>query len=58
MHSRRAGESEKSWDKWETLYCAEGEEHFLLEGSQASPACPYDKGSVEVKTLKWLEAVS
>jgi hypothetical protein len=27
----------------------------LLEGSQASPACP-DKGNMNVKTLEWLEA--
>jgi hypothetical protein len=27
---------------------------ILLEGSQASPARPSDKGSVEVKTLGWL----
>jgi hypothetical protein len=28
---------------------------ILLEGSQASPACP-DKGNMNVKTLEWLEA--
>jgi hypothetical protein len=30
----------------------------LLEGSQASPSCPFDKSRVEVKTLEWLEAVA
>jgi hypothetical protein len=37
------------WDKKSILF---------LEGSQASPARPSDKGSVEVKTLGWLEAVA
>jgi hypothetical protein len=31
---------------------------ILVEGSQASPACPSDKGSVKVKTLGWLEALA
>jgi hypothetical protein len=31
---------------------------MLLEGSQASPTCPSDEGSVKVKTVEWLEAVS
>jgi hypothetical protein len=26
----------------------------LLESSEASPACPSDRGSVEVKSLGWL----
>jgi hypothetical protein len=30
---------------------------ILLEGSQASPACPFDNGSMKVKTLEWLEVV-
>jgi hypothetical protein len=30
----------------------------LLEGSQAPPACPSDKGSVEMKTLGWLEVAA
>jgi hypothetical protein len=29
-----------------------------LEGSQASPVRPSDKGSVEVKTLEWIEAAA
>jgi hypothetical protein len=29
----------------------------LLEISQASPARPFDKDSVNMKTLEWLEAV-
>jgi hypothetical protein len=28
------------------------------EGSQASPVCPSDEDSVQVKTLGWLEAVA
>jgi hypothetical protein len=31
---------------------------ILLEGSQASPTHPSDKGSMEVKTLEWLEVVA
>jgi hypothetical protein len=31
---------------------------MLIEGSQASPACPSDKSSVNVKTLGWLEVVA
>jgi hypothetical protein len=31
---------------------------ILLEGSQASPACPSDKSSMKVKTLEWLEIVA
>jgi hypothetical protein len=30
----------------------------LLEGSQASPICPYDKNRLKAKTLEWLEAVA
>jgi hypothetical protein len=30
----------------------------LLQGSQASPSSPSDKGSMEVKMLGWLEAVA
>jgi hypothetical protein len=30
----------------------------MLEGSQASPVCPFDKGSVEAKTLGRSEAVA
>jgi hypothetical protein len=33
-------------------------EHRLLEGSQASPACPFDGSRVKVKTIGWLEAVA
>jgi hypothetical protein len=29
-------------------------EHRLLEGSQASPACPSDRSTVKEKTLEWL----
>jgi hypothetical protein len=37
----------------------EGERVIIyLEGSQASPARPSDKVSVDVKTSGWLEAVA
>jgi hypothetical protein len=29
-------------------------EYRLLEGSQASPACPSEKSTVKVNTLEWL----
>jgi hypothetical protein len=31
---------------------------ILLEGSQASNSRPSDKGSVKIKTLRWLEALA
>jgi hypothetical protein len=31
--------------------------HTSLEGSQASPAGPSDKGSMKVKALEWLDTV-
>jgi hypothetical protein len=31
---------------------------ILLEGSQASPSRPSDKGTVKVKALEWLQAVT
>jgi hypothetical protein len=36
----------------------EGKSIILLEGSQASPNHPSDKGSVQVKTLEWLDVVA
>jgi hypothetical protein len=33
-------------------------EHNSVEGSQASPVRPSDKGSMEMKWLGWLEAVA
>jgi hypothetical protein len=30
---------------------------ILLEGSQVSPACPPNDGSMKAKSLEWLEAV-
>jgi hypothetical protein len=30
----------------------------LLEGSQASPVLPSDKGSMKLKTLEWMEIVA
>jgi hypothetical protein len=33
-------------------------EHHFLESSQASPARPFDRSRLKVKTLKWLEAVA
>jgi hypothetical protein len=36
----------------------EGEIVILLEGSQASLACPYDKGNMAVKALRLLEVVA
>jgi hypothetical protein len=59
-YSRRVGENEKSWEKWGILYLG-GERKTLiglLEVSQASPCRPSDKGSMEVKTLAWLEALA
>jgi hypothetical protein len=33
-------------------------EHHLLEGSQASPARPSNKSTMEVKALEWLETLA
>jgi hypothetical protein len=39
----------RQWDKRE-IHLGEGEKYYLLQGSQASPACPSDRGSVKGKT--------
>jgi hypothetical protein len=38
------------------IYFGRRKSIMLLQASQAPPACPSDKGSMDVKTLKWLEA--
>jgi hypothetical protein len=40
------------------IYSGDRKSTIWLEVSQASPVRPSDKGSVEVKTLEWLEAVA
>jgi hypothetical protein len=57
-NSRRAAESKKSWKKRGILYFVGRKGIVLLESSQASPARPSDKGSVEVKALGWLEVTA
>jgi hypothetical protein len=56
-NSKRLRETESHGISQRNFIMAE-KEHHLLEGSQASPALPSDKGSVKVKTLGWLEAVA
>jgi hypothetical protein len=41
---------EKSCEKQEIFYYGVKKSTMLLEGSQASPSRPSDKGSVKVKT--------
>jgi hypothetical protein len=54
---RRVDGKGKSREKRDT-YCGEGHSIVFLEGSQASPARPSGKDSVEVKGLRWLEVVA
>jgi hypothetical protein len=51
--SRRVESKRKiMWEKWETVYFRkEGKIILLLEGSQAMPTRPFDKGRMRVKTL-------
>jgi hypothetical protein len=42
----------------DTLLSGRRECIILSEGSQVSPVRPSDKRSIEVKTLRWLEAVA
>jgi hypothetical protein len=38
--------------------CVERKSTFVSDGSQASPVRRSDKGSMKVKTLRWLEVVA
>jgi hypothetical protein len=42
----------------EVIQFVEKDDRVLCEGSQTPPARPFDKGSMKVNTLEWLEVVA
>jgi hypothetical protein len=57
-NSRRVGERGRYGINNGDFIIGREEDMVFLEGSQASPARPSGKGSVEVKALGWLEVVA
>jgi hypothetical protein len=58
MYSRRVGECEKSWRKWDILLGGGRKSTICGNVPRASPSHPFDKIRVKVKPSEQLEAVA